>query len=75
MNEIIQQLAEQAGEEVVAEEFDLYMVTETSDGATLKIPAAFIEKFAELLVRECSTLAYDGPSGILEHFNLDVDED
>jgi len=32
------------------------------------------EKFAELLVRECSTLAYDGPNGILEHFGLGVEE-
>lgn len=33
-----------------------------------------IEKFAELIVRECSTLAYDGPNGILEHFGLGVEE-
>ena len=32
------------------------------------------EKFAELIVRECSTLAYDGPNGILEHFGLGVEE-
>ena len=32
------------------------------------------EKFAELLVRECSTLAYDGPNGILEYFGLGVEE-
>lgn len=28
------------------------------------------EKFAELIVRECATLAYDGPNVILEHFGL-----
>ena len=28
-------------------------------------------KFAELIVRECATLAYDGPNGILEHFGVD----
>lgn len=28
------------------------------------------EKFAELIVRECATLAYDGPNCILEHFGL-----
>ena len=33
-----------------------------------------IEKFAELIVRECSTLAYDGPNGILEHFGFGVEE-
>ncbi len=30
-----------------------------------------IEKFAELIVRECATLAYDGPGGILEHFGVE----
>lgn len=29
------------------------------------------EKFAELIVRECSTLAFDGPKGILEHFGVE----
>ena len=33
-----------------------------------------LEKFAELIVRECSTLAFDGPNGILEHFGLGVEE-
>ncbi len=28
-------------------------------------------KFAELIVRECATLAYDGPNGILEHFGVE----
>lgn len=30
-----------------------------------------VEKFAELIVRECASLAYDGPSGILEHFGVE----
>jgi hypothetical protein len=30
-----------------------------------------IKQFAELLVRECATLAYDGPGGILEHFGVE----
>lgn len=30
----------------------------------------WMEKFAELIVRECATLAYDGPDGILEHFGV-----
>ena len=28
-------------------------------------------KFAELIVRECATLAYDGPGGILDHFGVE----
>lgn len=28
------------------------------------------ERAVELIVRECATLAYDGPSGILEHFGV-----
>lgn len=28
-------------------------------------------KFAELVIRECATLAYDGPNGILEHFGIE----
>ena len=32
------------------------------------------EKFAELIVRECATLAFDGPNGILEHFGVEQDE-
>ena len=30
-----------------------------------------IEKFAELIVKECATLAFDGPNGILEHFGIE----
>ena len=29
------------------------------------------QKFAELIVRECASLAYDGPGGILDHFGLE----
>ena len=28
------------------------------------------EVFAELIVRECASLAYEGPGGILEHFGV-----
>lgn len=28
-------------------------------------------KFAELIVRECASLAYDGPDGILEYFGVE----
>ena len=34
----------------------------------------YVSKFAELIVKECSTLAFDGPNGILEHFGLGVEE-
>ena len=30
-----------------------------------------VAKFAELIVRECATLAFDGPNGILEHFGVE----
>jgi hypothetical protein len=30
-----------------------------------------LEKFAELIVQECATLAFDGPNGILEHFGVE----
>ena len=30
-----------------------------------------IEKFAELIVKECATLAFDGPNGLLEHFGIE----
>ncbi len=29
------------------------------------------EVFAQLIVRECASLAYDGPGGILEHFGIE----
>ena len=28
-------------------------------------------KFAEMIIRECASLAYDGPGGILEHFGIE----
>ena len=30
-----------------------------------------LQEFAELIVRECASLAYDGPGGILDHFGLE----
>jgi hypothetical protein len=30
-----------------------------------------LKKFAELIIRECATLAFDGPNGILEHFGVE----
>jgi len=60
MNERIRQLAEQAGI------YNLNLVDETEYW--------ILENFAKLIVRECATLAYDGPSGILEYFGVENDE-
>lgn len=70
MNTVIQQLAEQAAEFAVTGPIDMNLESEHEDQKVV-IPATFIAKFAELLVRECATLAYDGPGGILEHFGVE----
>lgn len=62
MNERIKELAEQAG--IHPSNFE--------PDADIKV---HMEKFAELIVRECSTLAFDGPNGILEHFGLGRNEE
>jgi hypothetical protein len=36
-----------------------------------RLPSGYTEKLAELIVRECASLAYDGPGGILEHFGVE----
>ena len=58
MNERIRELAEQATH------------VEGPDGLFLR-EVLDHRKFAELIIRECASLAYDGPGGILEHFGLD----
>ena len=55
MNDRIQELAEQANNDVSGNAFSM---------------ARYNEKFAELIVRECWNVAYD-PSGILEHFGIE----
>ena len=55
MNQKILELMQQAGSD--------------SSGKWMGINHA--EKFAELIVRECASLAYDGPGGILEHFGVE----
>ncbi len=57
MNKRVEELAHQAG-------LDSFYVPEWSPWAEE------FEKFAELVVRECASLAYDGPGGILDHFGL-----
>lgn len=70
MNEQIAQLAEQAAQESALLENNTSLEV-TFDDESYVIPATFIDKFAELIVRECATLAYDGPNGILEHFGVE----
>ena len=67
MNERIGKLVEQA-EEWVCKNYPDAM--DDND----EFHAQTMEKFAQLIVRECSTLAFDGPNGILEHFGLGVEE-
>jgi hypothetical protein len=66
MNERIRQFAEQA--------FD-----QANDGTItdIKIPKEFIEKFAELIVRECSAVALNIGCGdiedeLLKHFGVEL---
>ena len=64
MNERIRDLKEQA----------LIWAIETLDPDALndnEWGVAIDAKFAELIVRECATLAFDGPNGILEHFGVE----
>jgi len=70
MNEIIEQLAELATEDMEFVDDTVLRVT-AETGIEYEIPAEFIKAFAELIVRECATLAYDGPGGILEHFGVE----
>lgn len=58
MNERIRELAFEAG-------ISVEYLTNTKQ-------IELLEKFAELIVRECATLAYDGPAGILEHFGVET---
>ena len=62
MNARIKLLAEQAG--YTKGHYDEY-------GRLTVMPEFNKEKFAELIVRECASLAYDGPGGILDHFRLE----
>jgi hypothetical protein len=66
MNERIKQLAEQA--------LNQYNATYHNEA---KIPEAYLEKFAELIVRECADVAVHNQSGweagmrIKEHFGVE----
>ena len=73
MNQLVQELAKQAQYDSLLEKYYLQEVHKTKITPT-EYQRIYNKKFAELIVRECSTLAYDGPNGILEHFGLRVEE-
>ena len=54
MNTVIEQLAEQAAEAVVAYDHDVLLRVEHEEGATLEVPADFIFEFAKLVAQECA---------------------
>ena len=74
MNTVIEKLAEQAAEDVVAYEHDVVLRVEHEEGATLEVPADFIFKFAQLMVQEFTDVCLYGDEhadlrdAILEHF-------
>ena len=61
MNERIRELAEQAEQ----------YANEQNDKHGVRFKSEYDRKFAELIVKECATLAFDGPNGILEHFGVE----
>jgi hypothetical protein len=66
MNERIRQLAEQAGISLSQKDYSYYWIESAED----------IEKFAELIVRECALVAFKkaGPKtalDVLEHFGVE----
>lgn len=80
MNKIIAQKAEEAAQESMLLDNDTNLEVSFED-KTFYIPANFIEKFAELIVRECAGIVnsleqYEGPGDcstaeyIKEHFGV-----
>jgi chorismate mutase len=55
MNELVAKLAEQAGQLSFDSENELNLIVSTDD-SSYEVPANFIEKFAELIVKECMEL-------------------
>lgn len=75
MNEQIYNLAEQASEYAVLNPSDEVLQSETED-VKVEIPKAFIDKFAELIVKECANVAADHDAldiyeEIREHFGVE----
>lgn len=77
MNAVIEKLAEQAAESVVAYEHDVVLRVEHEEGATLEVPADFIFKFAQLMVQEFTDVCLYGEehadlrTAVLDHFGVD----
>ena len=63
MNNLFKDIAKDAGIRIVP-------VIETSPPSGIECTIADLEKFAELLIRECSSLVVDDYV-ILEHFGID----
>jgi len=61
MNERIEQLAQQAAEEMEQDEFS----------EDMNIPAAWYQKFAELIIQECAALDWRSRLPILQHFGVE----
>ena len=70
MNTRIRELAKQADMTRILDEH----AHEYGNGLFENTKYPELEKFAELIVRECASLAYDGPRGILEHFGIQHEE-
>ena len=78
MNEIIAKLAEQAAQESALLKNQSNLEVKVNDVKSYQVPATFIEKFAELIVRECSDVGrqyadgnYEVPERILGRFGLE----
>ena len=50
---------------------DVYCDQNYPDASEAQYGLLWEDKFAELLIRECASIAYDGPGGVLEHFGLE----
>lgn len=62
MNEQIQSLAEQAGQESFDSDYTSLLQVST-EHAMYEVPAGFIAKFAELIVQECLHIVDDEGAG------------
>jgi hypothetical protein len=67
MNELIAQLAEQAAQATAAEPNEVNLEVEAGD-VKFQIPGNFIEKFAELIVRECMGIVEAQKDCLSENF-------
>lgn len=50
---------------------DIFCDQNYPDASEAQYGLLWEDKFAELLIRECASIAYDGPGGVLEHFGLE----